>query len=85
MTTDDDRPDYRRGPAPKPRTETDTQKTASPPEPPPPHLTRQAINDCQLCDTDGYTPTGRICDHQDHTTPAKRGIAAIRAQMGWTK
>lgn len=42
----------------------------------------QAITDCGLCDTDGYRGT-QVCDHQDHTESAARGIAAIRAQMGW--
>ncbi|QRY48129.1 hypothetical protein JVX93_15885 [Mycolicibacterium boenickei] len=42
----------------------------------------QAIADCQLCDPDGYRGT-TVCDHTDHTETARRGIAAIRAQMGW--
>ncbi|MHC9292026.1 hypothetical protein ACRCUN_06135 [Mycobacterium sp. LTG2003] len=42
----------------------------------------QAIHDCQLCDPDGYRGT-LVCDHQDHTQAAHRGIAAIRTQMGW--
>lgn len=42
----------------------------------------QAITDCQLCDSDGYRGT-RVCDHQDHTPAAKRGMDEIRAKMGW--
>lgn len=42
----------------------------------------QAITECDLCDLDGYRGT-TVCDHQDHTDSARRGIAAIRAQMGW--
>lgn len=42
----------------------------------------QAITNCALCDQDGYRGT-TVCDHQDHTESAQRGIAAIRAQMGW--
>lgn len=46
-------------------------------------LRATAISQCDLCDPDGYRGT-HVCDHQDHTATAKRGIAAIRAQMGWT-
>lgn len=42
----------------------------------------QAIADCQLCDPDGYRGT-QVCDHQDHTESARRGMDEIRAQMGW--
>lgn len=42
----------------------------------------QAIRDCRLCDPDGYRGT-TVCDHQDHAAAARRGTAAIRAQMGW--
>ncbi|UVT31626.1 hypothetical protein SEA_MASK_85 [Mycobacterium phage Mask] len=45
-------------------------------------LRQRAITDCQLCDPDGYRGT-TVCNHQDHTPAAQRGIAAIRAQMGW--
>lgn len=45
-----------------------------------------AIHACHLCDDHGYRPGHATpCDHQDHTGPAKRGIAAIRAQMGWDR
>lgn len=41
-----------------------------------------AITRCDLCDDDGYRgPT--VCDHIDHTEAAKRGMAMIRATMGW--
>lgn len=41
------------------------------------------IANCQLCDEDGYTPGHVVCDHRDHRPAAKRGMAAIRAAMGW--
>lgn len=41
------------------------------------------INNCQLCDEDGYTPGHVVCDHRDHRPAAQRGMAAIRAAMGW--
>ncbi|NOR03673.1 hypothetical protein HGK72_26845 [Mycolicibacterium fortuitum] len=41
-----------------------------------------AIQACTLCDSDGYRGT-RVCDHQDHTRAAKRGMDEIRAKMGW--
>ncbi|MDV7194783.1 hypothetical protein [Mycolicibacterium fortuitum] len=41
------------------------------------------INNCQLCDEDGYTPRHVVCDHRDHRPAAKRGMAAVRAAMGW--
>lgn len=42
------------------------------------------IANCQLCDADGYTPNRTICDHIDHRPAAVRGMAAVRAAMGWT-
>ena len=41
------------------------------------------IANCQLCDDDGYTPGHVICDHIDHRPAAQRGMAAVRAAMGW--
>ncbi|TPW93675.1 hypothetical protein [Mycolicibacterium fortuitum] len=41
------------------------------------------INNCQLCDEDGYAPRHVVCDHRDHRPAAQRGMAAIRAAMGW--
>lgn len=41
------------------------------------------IANCQLCDGDGYTPNRTICDHIDHRPAALRGMAAVRAAMGW--
>ena len=46
---------------------------------------RIRISNCQLCDEDGYTPGNVVCDHIDHRPAAKRGMAAIRAAMGWAK
>lgn len=43
------------------------------------------IANCQLCDDDGYTPGYVVCDHIDHRPAAKRGMAAIRAAMGWSR
>lgn len=42
----------------------------------PAHLALAAIANCRLCDADGYRGTN-VCDHQDHTAAAKRGIAAV--------
>ena len=40
------------------------------------------IRRCGLCDSDGYRG-GQVCDHVDHTEAAKRGMAMVRAAMGW--
>jgi hypothetical protein len=42
----------------------------------------RAIAGCDLCDDDGYRG-GAVCDHIDHSHAAKRGMALIRATMGW--
>jgi len=39
------------------------------------------IANCQLCDTDGYTPNGVVCDHIDHTETNQRGLAKCRAVL----
>lgn len=39
---------------------------------------------CDLCDRDG-TRNGFACDHIDHRPAAKRGMAKIRAAMGWDR
>lgn len=44
---------------------------------------RIRIANCKLCDDDGYTPGNVVCDHRDHRPAAQRGMAAIRAAMGW--
>jgi ferredoxin-NADP reductase len=44
------------------------------------HLTQSAIAACRLCDREGYRGQ-RVCDHQDHTAAAKRGIAACRQAL----
>jgi len=41
-----------------------------------------AIAECGLCDDDGYRG-GHPCDHIDHASAAARGMALIRAAMGW--
>jgi hypothetical protein len=46
-------------------------------------IERQAdIDSCNLCDQHGNR-RGLPCDHIDHSAAAQRGIALIRAQMGW--
>ncbi len=79
---DDDRDDYRRGPGPTTATKPAANQPPPKPEPLPQHLTPTAIAACPDCDNHGYCGT-TVCDHQDHQTAAKRGMAAIRAQMGW--
>jgi hypothetical protein len=44
------------------------------------HLQRAAIDNCAMCDHDGYR-NGHVCDHIDHAPAAKRGIAACRAAL----
>lgn len=41
-----------------------------------------AADQCDLCDDNGYR-NGTVCDHIDHTAAAIRGMAMIRATMGW--
>lgn len=43
-----------------------------------------AIAACELCDDDGYRGTA-VCDHQDHTAAAARGMAKVRAALAQTK
>ena len=40
------------------------------------------IRSCGLCNGDGYVG-GQVCDHVDHTETARRGMAMVRATMGW--
>lgn len=40
------------------------------------------IDRCGMCDDAGYRG-GQVCDHIDHTEAAKRGMAMVRAAMGW--
>lgn len=42
------------------------------------------IRHCGLCDDDGYVG-GMVCDHVDHAETARRGMAMIRATMGWDR
>lgn len=44
-------------------------------EPDTTHLGAQAVAECPVCDSDGYTPARRICDHQPHSTPEARAAA----------
>lgn len=43
----------------------------------------EAIRTCTHCDHQGIRPNGLTCCHIDHAAAAKRGLATIRAQMGW--
>jgi hypothetical protein len=45
------------------------------------HLERAARDRCQLCDSDGYRPTGTVCDHIDHAPAAARGMEKVRAAL----
>ena len=47
-------------------------------------LRAQAIAECDLCDHEG-TRNGFACDHIDHRPAAARGMARIRAAMGWDR
>jgi len=42
------------------------------------------IVECELCDDHGKRGMF-VCDHIDYASTARRGIAAVRAAMGWTK
>lgn len=44
------------------------------------HLERPAIDNCELCDDDGYRGS-TICDHRDHAAAAARGRAACQAAL----
>jgi len=50
---------------------------------PDPQARALAIAHCHLCDDDGYRNGAIPCDHIDRTQTAQRGIAAVRAAMGW--
>lgn len=45
------------------------------------HLARAERDRCQLCDTDGYRPSGTVCDHVDYSDIARRGMAKVRAAL----
>ena len=42
----------------------------------------RAVQECELCNSDGYRGS-TVCDHIDHAQAAKRGMAMVRAAMGW--
>lgn len=42
----------------------------------------QDVARCRLCDDDGYRG-GMVCDHEDHTAAARRGMDMVREAMGW--
>ena len=48
------------------------------------YVTRRLIASCDLCDSEGIR-NGFACDHVDHRPAAKRGMAKIRAAMGWDR
>lgn len=41
----------------------------------------EAIAACTLCDLDGYTPVGQVCDHIDHRPAAARGMDLVRQAL----
>lgn len=44
----------------------------------------QWIANCTLCDDDGYRPgSATLCDHIDRSASHARGMALVRATMGW--
>jgi hypothetical protein len=45
------------------------------------HFTQLAIDNCSLCDHDGYRPNGAVCDHIDRTDIARRGMEKVRAAL----
>ena len=45
-------------------------------------LRARAIDNCGLCDNDGYRGT-QVCAHWDYAAAAKRGMAMIREAMKW--
>ncbi|MEU9805462.1 hypothetical protein [Mycobacterium sp. NPDC050853] len=57
------------------------ERTAATPEPTEAQ-DHDAIRNCDLCDTNGIRDE-LPCRHVDHAEAARRGLAAIRAQMGW--
>lgn len=42
---------------------------------------REAIEECDLCDYDGYVVGSRVCDHVDHRPAAIRGRKLIDAEL----
>lgn len=42
------------------------------------------IANCRLCNDDGYRGA-TVCDHIDRSSIAARGMARVRAAMGWTR
>lgn len=64
-------------------THTDNNPTTSRRREVSPHPDPQAaINQCTLCNNDGYRGT-TTCDHTDHSIAATRGMNQIRTIMGW--
>lgn len=45
----------------------------------------QGISRCGLCDSDGYMPTGLVCDHVDRSRTYARGSDLVRSAMGWNR
>lgn len=44
------------------------------------HLARIEIENCGMCDDDGYRGAS-VCDHRDHSAAAARGMALVRAAL----
>ena len=48
--------------------------------------TRQrAVDNCALCDPDGYLPSRAICDHVDRSRTTSAGLAQVRAALAKDK
>lgn len=47
-----------------------------------PEARAAAIKACEMCDKDGYR-NGTVCWHVDYSGAARRGMAMLRAAMGW--
>ena len=43
-------------------------------------LRQLAVENCGLCNSDGYRG-GTVCDHEDHTEAAKRGMELVREAL----
>jgi hypothetical protein len=42
---------------------------------------RRAIQNCGLCDVEGYLADCRVCDHVDHSEANARGRALVLAEL----
>lgn len=49
------------------------------------HMAPHAVAHCELCDDEGYRPSGVVCDHIDRTDIARRGVQACRDALAKDK